>query len=131
MLAPPNTPSLARGYVRVDVEVPPITTWLVEVEGRRPEPLKNVQLTSVPPPPPEASLASHKSAEPVMVVQKSLHSSPVTPSKVKSPERPRLVEVAFVEVELIVVSEVMVVLAVERRPPEKVRMVEVAFEGKG
>jgi len=50
--APPKTPSFARGLTKVVVAEPPITTWLEVVAGRMPEPLKNVQFTSVPAPPP-------------------------------------------------------------------------------
>ena len=42
----------------------------------------------------------------------------------------RFVEVAFVEVEIIVESAVMLEEALAMRPPLKLRSVEVAFEGK-
>ena len=45
---------------------------------------------------PIASLLSHKSEEPVMVEQKSVHPSPVTLLKVRRPVMSILVDVAFV-----------------------------------
>src|SRR4030043_2437935 len=43
---------LTSNFAKEVVEFAPITTWLEVVETLIPEPLKNVQLTSVPAPPP-------------------------------------------------------------------------------
>src|SRR4030042_4963695 len=48
LMPEPLTSNLAKEVV----EFAPITTWLEVVETLIPEPLKNVQLTSVPAPPP-------------------------------------------------------------------------------
>ncbi len=56
MEAPPTTPSLASVEISEEVALAPTSTWLVVVAGRRPEPLKKVQFTSVPPPPPDWSV---------------------------------------------------------------------------
>ena len=80
------------------------------------------------PPAPEASLPSHRSAEPVMVVQKSDHWSPVTPLNVRVsptlsceveaiPETYREVVVACWARRVETVVEARVDEALERKPP--------------
>src|SRR3989338_1458986 len=46
--APPMTLNAARGTTAELVAVAPMSTWLVVVPSRTPEPLKNAQLNSVP-----------------------------------------------------------------------------------
>ena len=66
----------------------------VDVElAKRPPHVVGVQANA---PLPIASLLSHKSEEPVMVEQKSVHPSPVTLLKVRRPVMSILVDVAFV-----------------------------------
>ena len=91
----------------------------------------SVEVARPLPPEPVESVPSQSPAPPVMEVQKSDQVELVTPPKERLPLIERLVVVALVVVALIAVNAVMVEEAVERRPPENVRRVEVAALGNG
>ncbi len=150
---PPTTSSLAS----VVVEDAPMSTWLVVVETRMAELLNQVQFISPVPPDAPASTpqenvpAPHKSLSAVPL--QAVSPAPVSvPAKARLPaasmvvvavapkraaealstdEVNRLVVVALAKVADDVALRTPIVEVLERKPPEKVSMVEVALEGNG